>query len=167
MKTYLGTVGNAATMNIGIAPTKDGILCDEDVKALQGFGRLRQAFFAQEVKVPGAPFNLILMREDVTDGEHVDGWEFVADGKVVASGRSIGYKRMRLLSSTVSAKEFGVKITACGGREPNVCLSRYLVDTVLADAVMKASGKTGETEVLKALLGNKRMKIKQDKSVKN
>lgn len=167
MKTYLGTVGNAATMNIGIAPTKDGILCDEDVKALQGFGRLRQAFFAQEVKVPGAPFNLILMREDVADGEHVDGWEFVADGKVVASGRSIGYKRMRLLPSTVSAKEFDVKVTACEGRCPDICISRYLVDPVLADTVMKASGKTGETEVLKALLGDKRMKIKQDKSVRN
>ena len=159
MKTYLGTVGNAATMNIGIAPTKDGILCDEDVKALQGFGRLRQAFFAQEVKVPGAPFNLILMREDVADGEHVDGWEFVADGKVILSGRSIGYKRIRVLSAPVAPKSCAIRVTAHGNREPKCSFARYLVNPALVEEVTGAATPQGETEVLKDLLGDKAMKI--------
>ena len=159
MKTYLGTVGNAATMNIGIAPTKDGILCEEDVKALQGFGRLRQAFFAKEVKESGTPFNLILMREDVTGGEHVDGWEFVADGKTLLSGRSIGYKRIRILPAPVAPTSCAIRITAQGSREPKSSFARYLVDPELAEKVMSAAVLRRETDVLKGLLGDKAMKI--------
>jgi alpha-L-fucosidase len=36
-KLYLSSVGNVATMNIGISPTRDGLLDDDDVKALAGF----------------------------------------------------------------------------------------------------------------------------------
>lgn len=159
MKAYLGSVGNAATMNIGIAPTKDGILCDEDVVSLRDFGRLRKAFFAHEVREEGKPFNLILMREDVSNGEHVDGWEFVADGKTIVSGRSVGYKRLRALPVPIAPKSFKVSITKSDGDSPKVSLSRYFVDPALLKDVMNASIGVDETEVLKELLGEKTMKL--------
>ena len=157
MKTYLGTVGNAATMNIGIAPTKDGIICEEDVKALRDFGRLRQAYFANKVQGDGRPFNLILMHEDVADGEYVDGWEFVADGKVVASGRSIGYKRIRILKKPISPKAFEFKIMSKTGPFRALSVEKYLVDQSLVDVVLSASNRFDETEVLLKLLGDKRL----------
>ena len=46
-KLYLSSVGNAATMNIGIAPNKDGLLDADDVKALAGFKTLKDALFAR------------------------------------------------------------------------------------------------------------------------
>lgn len=74
MKLYLGTVGNAATMNVGISPNKEGLLDDEDVRALAGFGRLQKIFFAREAK-DGEAFNVVVMTEDVSAGERVDGWK--------------------------------------------------------------------------------------------
>ena len=44
LKRYLNTIGNGGTMNLGIAPNKDGLLDDEDVKALADFGKLKAAF---------------------------------------------------------------------------------------------------------------------------
>lgn len=41
-KLYLSSVGNAATMNIGIAPNREGVLDADDVKALAGSVRERE-----------------------------------------------------------------------------------------------------------------------------
>ena len=41
VQRYVGTVGNGGTMNIGIAPDKDGMLVDEDVRELKGFKKSR------------------------------------------------------------------------------------------------------------------------------
>ena len=94
MQRYLETVGNAATLNLGIAPNRDGLLDEEDVKALKGFGDLQKLFFAHTAK-DGEPFNVVVMQENVSQGELIDGWELKSAGKVVAAGKSIGIKRIR------------------------------------------------------------------------
>lgn len=45
-KIYLESVGRGTGMNIGLAPDTRGLLCDDDVKALQGFGRILSGTFA-------------------------------------------------------------------------------------------------------------------------
>ncbi len=44
-KTYLESVGRGTAMNIGLAPDTRGLLCDADVKSLEGFGRILEGTF--------------------------------------------------------------------------------------------------------------------------
>ena len=149
MKIYLGVVGNAGSMEIGIAPDRRGRLDDEDVRALRGFSDLRRAFFANEVTEDGKPFNVVVMREDICGGEQVDGWEFVADGRTVLSGRSIGAKRIRTLPEPIAPKTCAVRITRRGPGHPFVSVRRYYVDPELEKLVRTAESTCGETDTAK------------------
>ncbi len=148
VKLYLSSVGNGGTMNIGIAPTKDGILDADDVKALAGFKALKDALFAHEVK-QGEEFNVVVMREDLTNGEQVDGWEFVADGKPVLSGKSIGVKRIRILETPCSARSCEVRVTKDGGAFKGVSFSLYHADPELVKLVLSSTTESGETDTAK------------------
>ena len=145
MKLYLSSVGNAATMNIGIAPNKSGRLDADDVRALAGFGVMRNALFAREVK-SGEPFNVVVMREDVSNGEQVDGWQFVADGKVILRGRSIGWKRIRVIEGPCAAKNCGLKVTQDGGALKGVTFKLYNADPELVKTILNATGDDRETD---------------------
>ena len=146
-KLYVGTVGNGGTMNIGIAPNKDGVLDADDVKALRDFGELRKALFAHEAK-DGGQFNVVVLREDVSNGELVDKWEFVADGKTILRGKSIGNKRIRLLQESVAAKGCAVRVLR-GVGTPKVSYTLYCADQAVIDAILNAKGDDGETDTAK------------------
>ena len=148
MKCYLTTVGNAATLNLGIAPNRDGLLDDEDVKALKGFGELQKIFFSHEAK-DGEPFNIQVMKEDVSKGELVDDWKLMADGKALLSGKAIGIKRIRTLSTPCEAKAVELKATSATGIVPKVKLARYFVEPGLLAAVLAATTESGETDTAK------------------
>ena len=145
MKLYLSSVGNAATMNIGIAPNRDGRLDADDVKALKGFGDLLKIFFSREAK-DGGPFNVVVLREDVSRGELVDDWELAVDGKAILSGKSIGVKRIRTLDSPVAGK-VELKVSSTSGEKPGkVSVARYFVDPELLKTVQSATTESGETD---------------------
>ena len=147
-KLYLSSVGNAATMNIGIAPNKDGLLDADDVKALAGFKTLKDALFAHEVK-QGESFNVVVMREDISKGEQVDEWEFVADGKAILRGKSIGLKRIRVLETPCAAKSCEVKVLKNGGAFQDVSFKLYRADPELVRLVLSATTESGETDTAK------------------
>ena len=156
-KLYLSSVGNAATMNIGVAPNKDGLLDADDVKALSGFKTLKDALFAHEVKTGGAqssatvgePFNVIVMREDISKGEQVDEWEFVADGTAILRGKSIGIKRIRVLETPCAAKLCEVRVLKNGGAFQDVSFKLYRADPELVRLVLSATTESGETDTAK------------------
>ncbi len=150
-KLYVGTVGNGGTMNIGIAPTKDGVLDADDVKALRDFGELRKALFAHEAN-DGEKFNVVVMREDVTNGELVDEWEFVADGKAILHGKSIGIKRIRLLREPALARNCNVRVVR-GVGAPKVSFALYRADHAVIDAILDAKGCEDETDTAKWMTG--------------
>ena len=152
MQRYLATVGNAATLNLGIAPNRDGLLDEEDVRALKGLGDLRKLFFAKEAK-DGEPFNVVVMKEDVSKGELVDGWSILADGRQILSGRSIGIKRIRTLNAPLTAKTFELKTASATGLEPKVRFSRHLVDPELLKVILAATTESGETDTAKWMTG--------------
>ena len=152
---YIGTVGNGGIMNIGIAPNKAGVLVEDDVRELKRFGEMCRALFVNEVKEDGKPFNMVEMREDLSNGEQVDGWRIVADGKEIFSGESIGYRRIRLLEKPIAPLDCRVEITSHGGKPLPVNMRRYLVDTELAKAVLSATGDSGETETVKKMFSVK------------
>jgi len=145
-KLYVGTVGNGATMNIGVAPNKDGVLDADDVKALKDFKVLKDALFSNEVKL-GEPFNVVVMREDLLHGERVDEWEFVADSKAILRGKSIGNKRIRLLPQPCVAKNCEVKILKSAGTS-KVSFTLYRADQSVIDAILNATGDDRETDTV-------------------
>ena len=149
MKLYLSSVGNAGTMDIGIAPNKDGVLDEADVRSLAGFGAIRKAFFCREVAPGGGLFNVVVMSEDISKGEQVDAWEFAADGKTLFSGKSIGIKRIRVLESPVSAENCEVRVLKDGGSLQGVSFKLYLADPELVKTVLAATTESGETDTAK------------------
>ena len=156
-KLYCGTVGNGGTMNIGIAPKKDGSLDADDVKALRGFKIMKDALFAKEAK-DGEAFNIIELREDLANGEQVDGWRVVVDGKAILSGTAIGNRRIRLLEKPAAATDVKVEITKDGGRALPVSMKRYFADPELVAAVCGAKANSGETDTAKWMQGKEQEK---------
>lgn len=101
---YFTSVGRNSTMDIGIAPDRRGLICDEDAAALRGFGDRIRALFATNLAASaessgrrpsasegptvglqsrweysldfGKPteFSVISLREDIRLGERVDDW---------------------------------------------------------------------------------------------
>lgn len=89
MNRYLSSVGNGGTMNIGIAPNKDGLLDDEDVRALKGFKVIKDAFFSRPVKDDG-PFNFVqtkdvhgVKRLYLTTDRNIRGERFLVDRELI------------------------------------------------------------------------------------
>ena len=146
-KRYLSSVGNGGTMNIGVAPNEEGLLDKEDVDALKGFKMLKDALFANEVK-DGGPFNVVVMRENLEKGEQIDEWEFVADGRAILSGKSIGVKRIRLLEKPCSAKEWKLEVRKDGGELRGVEVWLYFAEPEVVRAVLDATGDDRETETV-------------------
>ena len=145
-KLYVSSVGNGGIMNIGVAPDKDGVLVSGDVKALAGFSVMRNALFANEVTEEGKPFNVVVMRENLANGEQVDGWRVLVDGREILSGTAIGAKRIRLLEKPIAAKKCSLEITRHGGKVLPVEFKRYLAPESLVKAILEAKGDGKETD---------------------
>ena len=154
LNRYLFSVGNGGTMNIGVAPNRDGRLDDEDVAALRGFGVLRKAFFAQETTGTEKPFNVVVMKENLSRGEQVDAWELYADDANLFSGRSIGYKRIRILDKPRVARRVEVKVLRHGGEMRDVTVRTYFADPELVRLVQSATTESGETDTAKWMTGS-------------
>ena len=165
MQRYLHTVGNGGTMNIGIAPNKEGILDDEDVKALRGFKELKDAFFARHID-EGGRANVVVMTEDVSHGELVDGWSLVqekkkwlwgVETKLLAEGRTIGIKRIRVLKEPVKTSE--IKLRPGWPRDffPGYSLRcrYYYADPELVSLIESATTESGETDTAKWMTAGK------------
>ena len=109
-KIYFTSVGRGGTMNIGIAPNKDGILDEEDCEKLRAFGQIKAELFANEIKDAGSRFNIVELREDLSCGEQVHEWSLVADGKTVAAGRFIGAKRLVTFLEPLAARALEISV---------------------------------------------------------
>ena len=155
LQRYLNTVGNGGTMNIGIAPNKDGLLDDEDVKALADFGKLKAAFFSKSVT--NGLCNVVVMREDVvTYGETCDEWLLyegaedarygfqIEDAKKIVYGKNIGIKRIRTLDRPRQAENLRLKVFGLSARA--LPIKTYFVEPDFLKAVLSATTDSGETD---------------------
>ena len=165
MQRYLNTVGNGGTMNIGIAPNKDGRLDEEDVKALKGFKTLKDAFFARHID-EGGRANVVVMTEDVSHGELVDGWSLVqekkkwlwgVETKLLAEGRTIGIKRIRVLKEPVKTSEIKFRHGCPRDFFPGYSLRcrYYYADPELVSLIESATTESGETDTAKWMMAGK------------
>ena len=153
LQRYLNTVGNGGTMNIGIAPNKDGLLDDEDVKALADFGKLKAKFFSQPVT--NGLCNVAVMSEDVVkNGETCGEWLLyegdkgdLDEGNELAHGTHIGIKRIRTLERPLRAEKLHGYVYNSGQEEWPVKF--YYVEPDFLKAVLSATTESGETDTAK------------------
>ena len=164
LQRYLNTVGNGGTMNLGIAPNKDGLLDDEDVKALADFGKLKAAFFSKPVTK--GLCNVVVMSEDVakhgetcdewllyeSDKKMVYGWKADADKKV-AYGKNIGIKRIRTLDRPRLAEKLWLDVY--GDSAEALPMKFYYVEPDFLKAVLSATTESGETDTAKWMTAGK------------
>lgn len=158
LKRYLNTVGNGGTMNLGIAPNKDGLLDDEDVKALRDFGKFKAAFFSKPVT--NGLCNVVVMSEDVVNrGEACDEWLLyendkeepwswqLEDGRKLAYGKNIGIKRIRTLDTPRPAERLHLNVY--GDDAEALPMKFYYVEPDFLKAVLSATTESGETDTAK------------------
>ena len=152
LKRYLNTIGNGGTMNLGIAPNKDGLLDDEDVKALADFGKLRAAFFANPVK--DGLCNVVVMSEDVVNrGETCDEWRLFDGREKLIDGRTIGIKRIRTLDRPRRAEN--IRLEVYGDNAEGLPMKFYYVEPEFLKAVLSATTESGETDTAKWMTAGK------------
>ena len=147
---YLGTVGNGGTMNIGIAPDRHGRLDVEDATTLARFGAIRKALFSNPVT--DGPANIVVMHEDISRGEYVDAWSILSGGREIATGKSIGNKRIRTFPDGEVTDAAALKVVASSiatDGAPSVTARAYLADGELLRAVLSATDSSGETDTAK------------------
>ncbi|MBE6383620.1 MAG: alpha/beta fold hydrolase, partial [Lentisphaerae bacterium] len=154
MQRYLNTVGNGGTMNIGIAPNKDGRLDEEDVKALKGFKTLKDAFFGD----CRGKCNVIVAWEDVSNGEISRYWTVKYKDKVVASGTTLGIKRIRVLDEAVPNNDLewnSGNVDGTPGKGYSANVRFYYADPELVKIVKSATTESGETDTAKWMMAGK------------
>ena len=164
LKRYLNTVGNGGTMNLGIAPNKDGLLDDEDVKALADFGKLKAAFFSKPIT--NGLCNVVVMSEDVVNrGETCDEWLLyendkkepwdwqLDDGRKLAYGKNIGIKRIRTLDTPRPAERLHLNVYGDGAEA--LPMKFYYVEPEFLKAVLSATTESGETDTAKWMMAGK------------
>jgi alpha-L-fucosidase len=123
---YFSSVGRNSVMDIGIAPDRRGLICDEDAAALKGFGDRLRAIFAFNLAkladvdgttltfIPPIRFSVISLRENIRLGERVDDWALDAwqngDWKEFANGSCIGARRL-WRGKPITAEKIRLRIT--------------------------------------------------------
>ena len=152
LKRYLNTIGNGGTMNLGIAPNKDGLLDNEDVKALADFGKLKAAFFSKPIT--NGLCNVVVMGEDVVNrGETCDEWQLFDGKEKLIYGRTIGIKRIRTLESPCRAEN--MRLEVYGDNAEALPLKFYYVEPEFLKAVLSATTESGETDTAKWMMAGK------------
>ena len=148
---YLESVGRSGILDLGLAPNRDGLLDEGDVRRLREFGewvRLFNGFDAAEIaehsveqgenssrftvslpleRHPGVQllFDALDLSEDIAkDGLRVKSWKAYADGREIASGGQIGFRRITRLALPVSVREVRVEVESDGKALVRIALRR-------------------------------------------
>lgn len=153
VECYFASVGHGCVMNLGIAPNRDGLVGEDDVRRLKEFGDWMRAFnavdFAADAKTERtdrsvtlrlarpAQVNCLDAMEEIAEGQRITGWTFeakVGDAwKTLAEGAAMGYRRLARFA-TVESAEFRLTVTAAkpGAKVGRVAL-RFAAPVARAD----------------------------------
>lgn len=139
VNSYFHSVGRNAAMDLGIAPDRRGLICEEDAAALKGFGDRIRAIFADNLAARAkaddlaldfdkpTTFSVISLREDIRLGQRVDQWALDAwqDGawQEFATGTGIGSRRLWRGEPITSSK---IRLRVLKSSEPPV-ISEFAV----------------------------------------
>ena len=134
---YFNCVGRNAVLDLGLAPNRDGLIGEDDVKRLKEFGDYIRAFEAKDLAAAArwdrsadgrtvtlslsgeAAFNAVDLGENVVNGQRVDA--FLVEAKSgdawqeIARGTTIGFRRILRLGREVKASAVRLVVTDSSG----------------------------------------------------
>ncbi|MGW6706806.1 alpha-L-fucosidase [Streptomyces sp. NPDC054956] len=137
LEIWYSSVGLGAGLLLGVPPDRRGLIDDADRARLLDFTaelarRLGDPHAARLTSVPtsgGAEVSAVFdppvradhleLREDLTRGQYFDGHEVWADGRLIASGHTVGVRRVHRIEP-VTVRELRIRLTGPGGRLESV-----------------------------------------------
>lgn len=149
---YLSSVGRGATWLLNFPIDTHGKIHQNDVDAVlqlndylketfttdlaQG-GKLKKKGNKLIMTLPSAvEFNLVDLREDMADGQTIDSFTVLADGDTIASGTTVGNRRILQVPNT-KATEIQVVVTTIDGKKHLPSLALYLAPEIPDDSAQE------------------------------
>ncbi|MFF1815708.1 alpha-L-fucosidase [Kribbella sp. NPDC058245] len=130
---YRKSIGRNAVLLLNIPPDRRGRFADPDVQALSAFGAAVRSYYGTAVELPGS-FNVVSLREDVAAGQQVESFavDALVDGtwSEVATGTTIGHRRLIPLNRSVTADAVRVRLLATRAPSPAVTLTVHHDPTI-------------------------------------
>jgi hypothetical protein len=126
---YHDTVGRNAFSLLDWTPTQDGDMRADHLQRYEEYGDWLRGCYSVPVasvgpvaageaallSLPeGSQFDRLVIQEDLTKGEFVRSYKVALDGTDLASGSSVGHKRIVLLNDTMSGQELSVSFSSEG-----------------------------------------------------
>jgi len=109
------SVGRGANLLLNVPPDRRGLLHENDVASLKGFGELVRKTFATNLGRNNVTFNVVRVREDIRMGQRVDAFELDyrtgGEWKTFAKATSIGACRIIRTKEDITAQEVRLRVT--------------------------------------------------------
>lgn len=133
LEIWYSSVGLGAGLLLGVPPDRRGLIDDVDRSRLLEFttelarrlGDPREAALTAVPTPDGTEVSAVFdppvradhleLREDLTRGQHVEGHEVWADGRLIASGHTVGVRRVHRIDP-VTVREMRIRLTGPGAR---------------------------------------------------
>ncbi|MBM7785269.1 alpha-L-fucosidase [Tenggerimyces flavus] len=117
MEIYRCSVGRNALLLLNIPPDRRGLFAEPDVARLAEFGANVRAVYENDLRP--AIFNVVGLSEDIANGQQVEAFAVDAliddEWRELATGTTIGYRRLLPLSEPVAATDVRVRVLATRG----------------------------------------------------
>lgn len=115
MDIHRCSVGRNSLLLLNIPPDRRGLFAEADVARLAEFGEAVRSVYGNEAET----FNVVGLREDLEDGQQVEAFavDALVDGSwvEVASGTTVGYRRLLPLAAPVTATDVRVRVLSARG----------------------------------------------------
>lgn len=123
---YHDSVGRNAFMLLDWTPTQEGTMRDDHLQRYQEFGDWLRACYdspvvaleapagqSAQLTIPeGADVDRIVIQEDQAKGERITSYNVSLDGKQIATGQSVGHKRIHLFDAgALKGKQLQLEVT--------------------------------------------------------
>lgn len=103
---YLNSVGRNSVLLLNIPPDTDGLINDKDVKRLKELRNWIDANFSNNLmeSLDETVVNCTIIEEDLSKGQRIEEFDIFADGVKVASGTTVGRKRIITFPAVKASK---------------------------------------------------------------
>jgi alpha-L-fucosidase len=100
---YYSSVGRGANFLLNVPPNRDGLIDAVDAASLKTYGEHIRRTFANRI-ARNSVFNVIRIKEDIRYGQRIEAFTVEVDGRPIASGTSVGPRRIIRLPEPVKGR---------------------------------------------------------------